>query len=139
MRLFKVELNLRTVNYDREEGAVVKKAVYTAVGTNLEGRKEVLDLWVGATGSSKYWLGALNGLKNLGVCEILIASVDGLVGFTEAISRAYPKTEIQRCIIHQIRSPTRYVSYKDTKAFTAALKPIYKAPTEESASLRWMS
>jgi transposase-like protein len=93
----------------------------------------VLGLWVGATESAKYWLGVLNGLQNRGVQDILIASVDGLTGFTEAIAVAYPNTEIQRCIIHQIRSSTRYVSYKDVKAFTAALKPIYKAPTEESA------
>ena len=117
----------------REEGVVVKKAVYIAIGTDLEGKKDVLGLWVGATESSKYWLGVLNGLKNRGVQDILIISVDGLTGFSEAIAVAYPQTEVQRCIIHQIRSSTRYVSYKDVKAFTAALKPIYKAPTEESA------
>jgi transposase-like protein len=117
----------------REEGIVVKKAVYIAIGTDLEGKKDVLGLWVGATESSKYWLGVLNGLKNRGVQDILIISVDGLTGFSEAIAVAYPQTEVQRCIIHQIRSSTRYVSYKDVKAFTAALKPIYKAPTEESA------
>lgn len=117
----------------REEGVVVKKAVYIAIGTDLEGKKDVLGLWVGATESSKYWLGVLNGLKNRGVQDILIISVDGLAGFSEAIAVAYPQTEVQRCIIHQIRSSTRYVSYKDVKAFTAALKPIYKAPTEESA------
>jgi transposase-like protein len=117
----------------REDGIVIKKAVYIAVGTDMEGRKDVLGLWVGATESSKYWLNVLSGLKNRGVSDILIASVDGLTGFIEAISVAYPKTEIQRCVIHQIRSSTRYVSYKDIKAFTAALKPIYKAPTEESA------
>jgi transposase-like protein len=117
----------------RDDGIVVKKAVYIAVGTDLEGKKDVLGLWVGATESSKYWLGILNGLKNRGVSDILIVSVDGLSGFSEAIAAAYPKTEIQRCIIHQIRSSTRYVSYKDVKAFTAALKPIYKAPTEGAA------
>jgi len=117
----------------REEGVVVKKAVYIAIGTDLEGKKDVLGLWVGAIESSKYWLGVLNGLKNRGVQDILIISVDGLTGFSEAIAVAYPQTEVQRCIIHQIRSSTRYVSYKDVKAFTAALKPIYKAPTEESA------
>lgn len=117
----------------REEGAVVKKAVYIAIGTDLEGKKDVLGLWVGTTESSKYWPGVLNGLKNRGVRDILIVSVDGLSGFSEAIAVAYPKAEIQRCIIHQIRSSTRYVSYKDVKAFTAMLKPIYKAPSEESA------
>jgi len=119
----------------REEGVVVKKAVYIAIGTDMEGQKDVLGLWIGATESSKYWLGVLNGLKNRGVSDILLISVDGLNGFSEAIAAAYPKTEIQRCIIHQIRSSTRYVSYKDVKAFTAALKPIYKAPTEEAALL----
>lgn len=117
----------------REDGMVVKKAVYIATGTDLQGKKDVLGLWVGATESSKYWLSVLNGLKNRGVSDILIVSVDGLTGFTEAIAVAFPKTEVQRCIVHQIRSSTRYVSYKDVKAFTAALKPIYKAPTEDAA------
>lgn len=117
----------------RDEGIVVKKAVYIAVGTDLEGKKDVLGMWVGATESSKYWLGVLNGLKNRGVNDILIASIDGLSGFVEAINAVYPKAEIQRCIIHQIRSSTKYVSYKDIKEFTADLKPIYKAPTEQAA------
>lgn len=117
----------------REDGTVVKKAVYIGIGTDLEGKKDILGIWIGATESAKYWLSVLNGLKNRGVNDILIVSVDGLTGFSEAIAAAYPRTEIQRCIIHQIRSSTRYVSYKDVKAFTAALKPIYKAPTEELA------
>lgn len=117
----------------REDGIVVKKAVYIGIGTDLEGKKDVLGIWIGATESAKYWLSVLNGLKSRGVNDILIVSVDGLTGFSEAITAAYPRTEIQRCIIHQIRSSTRYVSYKDVKAFTAALKPIYKAPTEELA------
>lgn len=117
----------------REDGIVVKKAVYIGIGTDLEGKKDVLGIWIGATESAKYWLSVLNGLKSRGVQDILIVSVDGLTGFSEAIAAAYPRTEIQRCIIHQIRSSTRYVSYKDVKAFTAALKPIYKAPTEELA------
>lgn len=117
----------------REDGIVVKKAVYIGIGTDLEGKKDVLGIWIGATESAKYWLSVLNGLKKRGVNDILIVSVDGLTGFSEAIAAAYPRTEIQRCIIHQIRSSTRYVSYKDVKAFTAALKPIYKAPTEELA------
>ena len=117
----------------REDGMVVKKAVYIAIGTDLEGKKDVLGIWIGANESAKYWLGVLNGLKNRGVQDILIASVDGLTGFSDAIEAAFPKTEIQRCVIHQIRSSTRYVSYKDVKAVTAALKPIYKAPTEEAA------
>lgn len=117
----------------REEGHVVKKAVYIAIGIDLAGMKDVLGLWIGETESSKYWLGVLNGLKNRGVADILIISVDGLTGFSDAIEAVYPKTEVQRCILHQIRNSTRYVSYKDLKAFTAGLKPIYQAPTEEAA------
>lgn len=124
-------LILDAIHYKvREDGIVVKKAAYIAIGTNLEGRKDVLGIWLGASESSKYWLSVLNGLKNRGVEDILIASIDGLSGFVEAINVAYPKTEIQRCIIHQIRNSTRYVSYKDLKVFTADLKPIYKAADE---------
>ena len=119
----------------REEGLVVKKAVYIAIGTNLEGMKEVLGLWIGESESARYWLGVLNGLKNRGLEDILNVSVDGLSGFREAIEAVYPRTEIQRCILHQIRSSTRYVSYKDLKAFTAGLKPVYKAVSEEAALL----
>lgn len=117
----------------REEGTVVLKAVYIIIGTNLEGKKEVLGLWIGAAESAKFWMGVLTGLKNRGVKDIFIASMDGLTGFSEAMAAVYPQTDIQRCIIHQIRSSTRFVSYKDVKEFTAALKPIYKAPTEEAA------
>ena len=117
----------------RDNGIVAKKAAYVAIGTDLEGRKDVLGIWLGASESSKYWLSVLTGLKNRGVQDILIVSVDGLHGFVEAINAAFPHTEIQRCIIHQIRASTRYVSYKDLKKFTADLKPIYKAPTEEIA------
>jgi len=117
----------------RDNGVVVKKAAYVAIGTDLEGRKDVLGIWLGAAESSKYWLSVLNGLKSRGVRDILIASVDGLQGFVEAINAAFPKTEIQRCIVHLIRSSTRYVSWKDLKEFTQDLKPIYKAATEELA------
>lgn len=124
-------LILDAIHYKvREDGIVVKKAAYIAIGTDLEGKKDVLGIWLGATESSKYWLSVLNGLKNRGVEDILIASIDGLSGFVEAIDVAYPKTEVQRCIVHQIRTSTRYVSYKDLKAFTADLKPIYKASDE---------
>ena len=117
----------------RENGIVTKKAAYVAIGTDLDGKKDVLGIWLGAAESAKYWLNVLTGLKNRGVQDILIASVDGLSGFVEAIHAAFPQTEIQRCVIHQIRASTRYVSYKDVKAFSADLKPIYKAATEESA------
>lgn len=125
---------LDAVHYNvRDNGVVTKKAAYVAIGTDLDGKKDVLGIWLGASETSKYWLSVLNGLKSRGVTDILIASVDGLSGFVEAINVAYPKTEVQRCIIHQIRACTRYVSYKDVKHFTTDLKPIYKASTEETA------
>lgn len=114
---------------------VTKKAAYTAIGIDLEGKRDVLGIWLGATESSKYQLGIVNELKTRGVEDILIASIDGLNGFSEAIKAVYPKVEIQRCIIHQIRNSTRYISYKDKKAFMADLKPVYKAITEEQALL----
>ena len=108
-----------------------------AIGTDLEERKNVLGFRPGANESAKYWLSILNGLKNRGVSDILITPVGGLNRFVEAVNTAFPKTEVQRCIIHQIRSSSRYVSYKDIKQFTADLKPVYKAPTEESALTLW--
>jgi putative transposase len=117
----------------RDEGVVVNKAAYIAIGTDLEGKKDVLGIWMGASEGAKYWLGIINGLKNRGVEDILIASVDGLNGFIDAIHAVYPKTEVQRCIIHQIRNSTKYVSWKDLKPFMEDLKPVYKAATEELA------
>ena len=117
----------------RSEGRIIKKAVYIAIGINMDGIKEVLGMYVGENESSKYWLSILNGLKNRGVEDILITCIDGLVGFPEAISAVYPKTEIQQCIIHQIRNSTKYVSYKDIKALMADLKRVYGAVNEETA------
>ena len=117
----------------RSEGQIVKKAVYIAIGINMEGIKEVLGMWVGENESAKYWLSILNGLKNRGVEDILIACVDGLTGFDNAIEAVYPKTEIQQCIIHQIRNTTRFVSYKDIKALMADSKRVYAAVDEETA------
>lgn len=116
----------------RQDGRIIKKAVYIAIGINLDGIKDVLGLWVGENETSKYWLSVINEMKNRGV-DILIASVDGLKGFSEAISAVFPKTEIQRCVIHQIRNSTRYVSYKDLKPLMADLKRVYTAPSEEIA------
>jgi len=124
---------LDAIHYSvREDSHVTKKAAYVAIGTGLDGMKEVLGIWLGTSESSRYWLTVFNELKNRGVEDILIASVDGLTGFVEAINTAFPKTEVQRCIIHQIRSSTRYVSYKDLKEFTRDLKPIYRASSERS-------
>ena len=117
----------------RCEGRIVKKAVYIAIGINMDGKKEVLGMYVGENESAKYWLSILNGLKNRGVEDILITCIDGLTGFPEAISAVYPKTEIQQCIIHQIRNSTKYVSYKDIKALMADLKKVYSAVDEETA------
>ena len=117
----------------RSEGQIVKKAVYIAIGINISGIKEVLGMWVGENESAKYWLSILNGLRNRGVEDILIACVDGLTGFDNAIEAVYPKTEIQQCIIHQIRNTTRFVSYKDIKALMADLKRVYAAVDEGTA------
>lgn len=117
----------------RKDGVVVKKAVYIAIGIDLEGQKDILGMWIGEAESSKFWLGIMNEIRNRGVRDILITSVDGLTGFPDAIRAVYPHAEIQRCIVHQIRNSTRYISYKDLKAFTADLKPIYKAATESLA------
>ena len=117
----------------RSEGQIVKKAVYIAIGINLDGRKDVLGMWVGENESAKFWATVLNGLRNRGVEDIFIACTDNLTGFSAAIEAAFPKTEIQNCIIHQIRNSTRYVSYKDLKALMADLKAVYAAVDEAAA------
>lgn len=119
----------------KQDGAIVNKAAYMVIGIDLDGNKDVLSMWIGENESSKFWLRGLNDLRDRGVQDILIICVDNLSGFSEAIAACYPKTEIQKCIIHQIRNSTRYVSYKDLKKVTADLKPIYKAATEEGALL----
>ena len=117
----------------RQEGRIVNKAAYVAIGTNLDGMKEVLGIWVGENESSKYWLKVITELKNRGVEDILIASIDGLAGFSDAIKAVFPETEVQRCIIHQIRNSTKYLSYKDRKEFCNDLKRVYQATTETEA------
>ena len=117
----------------RSEGQIIKKAVYIAIGINMDGQKEVLGMWVGENESAKFWLSVLNSIKARGVEDILIACIDGLTGFTNAIEAVYPKTEIQQCIIHQIRNTTKFVSYKDIKALMADLKRVYAAVDEQTA------
>jgi putative transposase len=117
----------------RDNGIVVKKAVYIVLAYTMDGFKEVLGIYVGENESSKYWLMVLNDLKNRGLKNVLIFSTDNLPGFSQAITAVYPKAEIQKCIIHQIRSSTRYVNYKDIKELMNDLKTIYKANTEETA------
>jgi len=116
----------------KRDGQVVKKNAYLIIGYNLEGFKDILGIWIGEAESAKFWLGILNELKNRGVKDILIATVDGLAGFEEAIGAAFPKTEVQRCIVHQVRYCTRFVSYKERKAFCRDMKEIYQAPSEEA-------
>jgi transposase-like protein len=117
----------------REDNRTVKKAVYVAIGIRLNGTKEVMGMWIGGNESAKYWLGVLNEIKNRGVEDIMIVSVDGLTGFVDAISAVYPKAEVQRCIVHQVRYTTKFVNYKDIKPFMKDLKAVYQAPTEEIA------
>ena len=117
----------------RSEGQIVKKAVYIALGINLDGKKDVLGMWVGENESAKYWTTVLNGLKNRGVEDIFIACTDNLTGFSAAIGAVFPKTEIQNCIIHQLRNSSKYVSYKDIKELMADLRSVYAAVDEPAA------
>lgn len=127
-------LYIDAIHYSvRDNGTIRKLAAYVVLGINTDGRKEVLTIQVGDNESSKYWLGVLNELKNRGVKDILIVCADGLAGIKEAIAAAYPKTEYQRCMVHQVRNTLKYVADKDRKPFATDLKTIYLAPTEEKA------
>lgn len=117
----------------RSEGQIVKKAVYIAIGLDLDGRKDVLGMWVGENESAKFWATVLNGLRNRGVEDIFIACTDNLTGFDAAIHAVFPETEIQNCMIHQLRNSSKYVSYKDLKALMSDLKAVYAAVDEQSA------
>jgi len=117
----------------RDEGRIVNRAAYVVVGVTVEGSKDILGIWIGDNESSKFWLGVLNDLKNRGVEDVLIFCVDGLTGIKEAINAAYPKAEVQRCIIHQLRNSFKYVSFKDIKAFSNDFKEVYRAINEEVA------
>ena len=109
------------------------KAAYVVLGITMDGRKDILGVWIGEHESSKFWLNVLNDLKSRGVLDVYLFCVDGLKGFVEAISAAYPQSQVQRCIIHQIRSSTRFVSYKDIKPLMADLKKVYTSVTEDEA------
>ncbi|MBW4238438.1 IS256 family transposase [Enterobacter roggenkampii] len=117
----------------RQNGSVINKAVFLALGINTEGQKELLGMWLAENEGAKFWLSVLTELKNRGLQDILIACVDGLKGFPDAINSVFPQTHIQLCIIHMVRNSLKYVSWKDYKAVTSGLKAVYQAPTEEAA------
>ena len=117
----------------KENHQYVTKAAYVVLGIDMDGCKDILGIWIGEHESAKFWLNVLNDLKNRGVQSVCVFCVDGLTGFREAISSVYPKAQIQRCIIHQIRSSTKFVSYKDIKKLMSDLKTVYQAINEEEA------
>jgi len=117
----------------RENSKVVNKTIYLAVGLNREGKKEVLGMWLGKNESAAFWLGVLTDLKARGVEDILITATDNLNGFTQTIKQVFPLSQTQICVVHQIRNSTRYVVWKDKKAFTKDMKQIYDAPTKQAA------
>ena len=117
----------------REEGRVITKAVYGIIAVNQEGYKDVLGLYIGQNESAKFWMNVLTDLQNRGLEDILIASVDNLSGFVDAIGAIFPKTDVQLCIVHQIRNSKKYLAYQDTREFMADLKTIYQAGTREKA------
>ncbi len=117
----------------RSDSVIKSKAVYLAVAIDANGMKDVLGIWVGENETSKFWLTVLNDMKNRGLEDVLISCVDGLKGFKEAIQAVFPKTELQRCIVHQVRYCCKFVNYKDRKEFCRDMKEIYTAPSEELA------
>lgn len=117
----------------KENHQYITKAAYVVLGINLDGQKDILGIWIGENESSKFWLNVLNELKTRGIKDVFLFCVDGLTGFRQAIEAAFPNAQIQRCIIHQIRSNTRFVSYKHIKELMADLKKVYQAISEEEA------
>ena len=117
----------------RDNGQIRKLAAYVILAVSLTGRKEVLSIHIGENESAKYWLGVLNELKNRGVKDVLVICADGLSGIKEAVNAAFPQTELQRCIVHQVRNTLKYVGAKNKKEFANDLKTIYHAPSEEAA------
>lgn len=120
----------------REDGRVSNKAVYLALAITMEGQKELPGLWISQNEGAKFWLGVMTELKNRGVQDILIAAVDGLVGFPDAIAAVFPETEVQFCIVHMVRNSTKFVSWKDRKELCADLKNIYGSNTLKAAEIR---
>ena len=119
----------------RQDKQVINKSIYLALGVNLEGHKELLGMWLSENEGAKFWLNVLTELQNRGVKDILIACVDGLKGFPDAINAVFPETQIQLCIVHMVRNSMKFVPWKDYKAVTSDLKQIYQSATEEEALL----
>jgi len=122
----------------RQDSRIINKAAYSVMGVDMAGQKDVLGIWIGVNESASFWLGVCNDLKSRGVEDVLIACKDGLSGFSEAINTVFPKTEIQLCIIHQIRNSLKYVSYKEQKELMANLKKVYQALTLEEAEMAFV-
>lgn len=122
-----------------QEKRVLKKTIHVALGVNLEGKKELLGLWLSGQESSKFWLGVLTELQNRGIRDILIACVDGLTGFPEAIEAVFPQTTVQLCIVHLVRNSVKYVSHKDRKAVCDDLRRVYQSVSSEEAELELKS
>ena len=118
----------------RQDKQVINKAIYLALGVNMEGHKELLGLWLSENEGAKFWLNVLTELQNRGVKDILIACVDGLKGFPEAIESIFPNTEVQLCVVHQIRNSLKYVGSNNQKEFMADLKRVYKASNKDLAA-----
>ncbi len=117
----------------RDNHTIINKAVYIAIGVNIEGKKELLGIWVGKNEGAKFWMQVVTELKNRGVLQIYVACIDGLTGFSEAINSVFPKTIVQLCIVHMVRNSTKYVSYKDLKEVSSDLKKIYSSYSEAEA------
>lgn len=116
----------------RSEGRIIQKCGYTILGITRDGMKELLGIWLGESEGAKFWLGIMNELKNRGIEDILIACVDGLAGFSDAIKTVFPNAQVQQCIVHQVRNTMKYIPHKHKKQFCLDLKKIYSAPTEEA-------
>jgi len=117
----------------RDHSRVINKTVYLAVGLKLDGKKEVLGMWLGKTEAASFWMGVLTDLKARGVEDILVTVTDNLNGFTKTIKSVFPRTDTQICVVHQIRNASKYVVWKDRKSFAKSMKPIYEAPNREAA------
>lgn len=117
----------------REDGRILSRAAYVIMGVTVDGYKDILSITVGANETSKFWLGMLNDLKNMGIKDVLFFCVDGLPGFKKAIQAVFPDAQIQRCVIHMLRNSFKYIYYNDLKKFSADFKNVYNAPNETAA------